>query len=255
MHQSNGTDTPKDLTGRIKILELFTLHILPRNEEWDYAREFISMSEILDEERKESFLQTLNSLREEKKEDNQREVDIQRERDAELERQRKEEVIRRAEEAAAEEEMSRSSSEKNAKAHKRTSSEVDYGIEKPHPNGTTKSQNGKAPSKLSKATSMGGTQFSPPPEKPNQTRKPEKQQRDMFKHARLLMQALQRLVKNMAESMSANPMLLLRTLLFLVGIITAFSRKDVRDRVRRITGVGWDKLRRTLGMGVKVSYI
>ena len=37
--QNTGTDTPRDLEKRIKLLELYTLHVLPRNEEWDYARE------------------------------------------------------------------------------------------------------------------------------------------------------------------------------------------------------------------------
>ena len=64
--QNTGTDTPRDLEKRIKLLELYTLHVLPRNEEWDYAREFITMSEMLDEERKEAFLLALHSLKEEK---------------------------------------------------------------------------------------------------------------------------------------------------------------------------------------------
>src|ERR1700761_3234156 len=40
----NGTNTPKDLTSRIKVLEIFTLHVLPRNTEWDYAKSFIQNS-------------------------------------------------------------------------------------------------------------------------------------------------------------------------------------------------------------------
>lgn len=62
----SGTNTPKDLAARVRIIELFTLHVLPRNEEWTYAKEFISLSEFLDDERKEVFLQTLEGLKEEK---------------------------------------------------------------------------------------------------------------------------------------------------------------------------------------------
>ena len=68
-----GTDTPRDLNTRIKLLELYTLHILPRNDEWDYAREFINMSEVLDDERKEAFLLALQSLKEEKEDSEKRE--------------------------------------------------------------------------------------------------------------------------------------------------------------------------------------
>ena len=59
----NGAGTPRDLKSRLKILEIYTLHVLPRNEEWNYARAVINMSETLDEERKEAFLQTLQVLR------------------------------------------------------------------------------------------------------------------------------------------------------------------------------------------------
>src|SRR5271156_2690385 len=69
----NGTDTPRDLNARVKILELYTLHVLLRNNEWDYAREFISISEVLDDERREAFLQALQSLQDEQNEAARRE--------------------------------------------------------------------------------------------------------------------------------------------------------------------------------------
>ena len=64
--RNGGTDTPKDLAARVQIIELFTLHVLPKNGEWDYAAEFIRLSEVLDEERKELLLQTLDELKQEK---------------------------------------------------------------------------------------------------------------------------------------------------------------------------------------------
>lgn len=51
---ASGADTPRDLNARVKILELYTLHVLLRNNEWDYAREFISVSAVLDEERRDA---------------------------------------------------------------------------------------------------------------------------------------------------------------------------------------------------------
>ena len=51
----------------LKILELYALHILPRNDEWDYAREFIQMNGMLDEERRQAFLIALHVLREDER--------------------------------------------------------------------------------------------------------------------------------------------------------------------------------------------
>ena len=76
-----------------------------------------------------------------------------------------------------------------------------------------------------------------------------------FQRAAIILAALQERVAAMASSMTANPMVLIRSLLFLIGVLLASSRSDVRDRIKRITGAGWAKLRGTVGMGVKVSYI
>jgi hypothetical protein len=50
-------------------------------------------------------------------------------------------------------------------------------------------------------------------------------------------------------------MFLLQMLAFLVGFLTVFTRRDVKERIKRIVGNGWTKVRQTAGMGVKVSYI
>lgn len=247
-----GTDTPRDLHSRIKILELYTLHVLPRNDEWDYAKEFIGMSEILDEERREAFLQTLQGLREEKDKDSETGARIQQERDEELARERMEAERRKAE--AAKEEEALPLQLKEGKAHKRSSSEVDYGIDTSHPNDTSKPRATKGVSKSGKSTLSSRAQISPNPRSPRAAKRAAGSW-SILNRAEHIMAALQRLVKNMAQSMSANPIVLLRTVLFLMGLILAFSRRDVRDRIRRITGAGWDKVRGTVGMGVKVSYI
>ena len=49
----NQEDDPKALSQRIKLMELYVLHILPKVDEWDYAREFTQGSNDLDEEQKE----------------------------------------------------------------------------------------------------------------------------------------------------------------------------------------------------------
>lgn len=46
-------------------------------------------------------------------------------------------------------------------------------------------------------------------------------------------------------------MAMLRFVLFLMGLVAAFSRQDVKERL----AAAWDKIKRMVGMGVKVSYI
>lgn len=41
---SNSSSSPKMLQTRLKILELYALHVLPANEEWEYASSFIEMN-------------------------------------------------------------------------------------------------------------------------------------------------------------------------------------------------------------------
>ena len=99
-----GTDTPRDLNTRIKLLELYTLHVLPRNDEWDYAREFISMSEVLDDERKEAFLLALHSLKEEKEDAEKREEKLRQQQKEQLEERRRETEAKRLEQLRQDEE-------------------------------------------------------------------------------------------------------------------------------------------------------
>jgi hypothetical protein len=236
---NGGTDTPKDLAARVKIIELFTLHVLPRNEEWDYAREFINMSEVLDEERKDVFLQTLEGIKEEKEQGELRAAALQREKDAELERQMREEERRRAEEAAAAERLEQ-------KNHRRNNSKVDSGIEKSRPNGTSKAKPGKPSDKTSGSKST----LSSPASSKN-VKKTDKPARSN----RALANVLRNILQYISKTIAGNPLSIARTLLFMLGVIMALSRQNIREKIRKITGSGWQKIKGTVGMGVKVSYI
>ena len=249
---SNGTNTPRGLNSRTRILELYILHVLPRNEEWAYAQSFISMCETLDEERQEAFSQALQALEDEKKRDHEHEARLLQERDRNLEQERQRAERRRLEEAAAE--LEHTERERGSKIHKRSDSEKDYGIERSpsaQVNGNPRTVALKETIKSAKAAQSNRAQLSPtsrtPPKKTNQ--------QSLYRRSAALLAAVQHLVSNMAQSMSNNPMVLLRTVLFLVGVILTFSRRDVRERLRRMTDSSWDKVRRTVGMGVKVSYI
>ncbi|KAL1995118.1 hypothetical protein VTN49DRAFT_1305 [Thermomyces lanuginosus] len=251
LQRNGGTDTPKDLTSRVRIIELFTLHVLPRNGEWDYASEFIRQSEVLDEERKEGLLQTLEELKEEKERGEQRAAELQRQKEAELERQMQEEERRRAE--AAQQEQA---------AHKRSSSEVDYGIERSLPNGVTKSPNRSSKS----AEKVNGVRAGPSSGKSalssasatsssKKIKKTEKPSPRVSRQARALYNLIRNILQSVRNTITEHPLTFLRTLLFMVAIILALGRQDVRRRLRRLTNTGWQKVRGTVGMGMKVSYI
>jgi hypothetical protein len=248
----NGTSTPKDLNSRIKIIELFTLHVLPANAEWDYARSFVSNSDILDEERREAFIQTLAELQEAKDQESAVEDDTDYTEDEEPE--------------------PREPQQNGHKGHQRTSSEVDYGIESAYPNGTSDQPPTHQRPKSPPPTSRGLTNIPPQPE-PTPTRAPHlsppaqtprrvpqkrsksKQQSSLTAQARALFAALTNLTRNLGGALIGNSNAVFRLLLFLVAFFMAFSRPEIRQRVQALIGKSWEKMQRTVGMGVKVSYI
>ena len=208
------------------------------------------MSEVLDDERREVFLQALQELETEQSRNHESETDLKRERDEKSEPQR-----HIAESEPLQEEVMRTRAEpsKPERGHRRTDSEQDYGIESPRSLPT----DGKAnplPKKTNGTAHKNGSQLSPTSRSPPQ-RSGKGSKSSMLKRGQAIIAALQRLLTNTAQSMSKNPMSVLRMVLFLLSIVLAMSRNDVKDRIKRITGEGWDKVRRTVGMGVKVSYI
>ena len=241
---ANGTDTPKDLAARVRIIELFTLHVLPRNEEWEYAQEFINLSEVLDEERKELFLQTLDGLKEEKERGEMRAAELQRQKDAELERQRDDER-RQAEEEAAK------AAAAQTNGHKRNTSEVDYGIEK---GGSVRGKT--KPSKASDKSTPTGKSSSRTALSSSNSKSSKKQVKpESRSQTRAVATMLRNLFKKIMQRVSGNPLSIARAVLFVLGILMAVSRQDVRGRLARITDSAWQKVKGTVGMGVKVSYI
>jgi hypothetical protein len=222
---TGGTETPRDLEKRIKLLELYTLHVLPRNEEWDYAREFISMSEVLDDERKEAFLLALHSLREEKEDTEAREEKLRQQQQEQMEERRREMETKRLEETRAEEERRKREEDPTSKPQGSTDAYR-------HPQPTPASRISRQPAKKP---------VTPPP--------------NFYNRASTMFANIQRSIYDTAHSMTRNPMAFFRTLLFLLAFGLAFGRRDLRERVLGIIRRAWDKMRRTVGMGVKVSYI
>lgn len=260
----NGTSTPKDLSSRVKIIELFTLHVLPANHEWDYARSFVSNSDVLDEEAREAFLQTLNELQEAKEHEDVLEDTT--------------DYGTEDEDSSPQPEPVSSPKEKVHRGHQRSSSEVDYGIESDLPNGTQPTDSSIQPvpqpmttlppkpeasptSQVPQPTPTRPPQVSPPSQTPR--RAPGGQARrskaaasnSLAAQARQLFTALSNLTRNLSGALVGNSTAVFRLLLFLLAFFMAFSRRDVRERVQAMLGKSWEKMRRTVGMGVKVSYI
>ncbi|KAK0630781.1 hypothetical protein B0T17DRAFT_637246 [Bombardia bombarda] len=264
-NNNNGTDTPRDLAARVKILELYTLHVLLRNNEWEYARDFISVSPVLDDERREAFLQALASLQEEQAEAEQREQTERKRREDEV--MREVEEARRQRRENEEREGKRVEEERVRRERKvgvdeggQGGSEVDYGVEERTSLAGSGSGSAKRPGSLQSNGSVarglsgtkkggkvvassgsGGAAAAAPP--------------SLGARASMMMTNLRALVEQMGLSFQTNPYLLFRTVAFIIALLLMFGRKSVRERISRIMGAGWDKVRATAGMGVKVSYI
>lgn len=236
---TSGADTPRDLNARVKILELYTLHVLLRNNEWDYAREFISMSSVLDEERREAFLQALQSLQEDQQEADRRERE---------EKQRQEDQLRRDIEEARklraenEERERRRLEEERARQE---GSEVDYGIDR------TPSVAGS--SKPRRPTTQSSSISRPQPSTSKKTKAVAPP--TLATRAVTVLSNIRGIIEQMGSSFRTNPIFLIRTLAFILGVLLMFGRKSIRERISRILGTSWNKIKATAGMGVKVSYI
>jgi hypothetical protein len=246
-----GTNTPRDLQTSLKLLELYTLHVLPRNGEWEYAREFIMMSEVLDDERKEAFLQALHGLREEQREAAERERDIQAAQERQLEAQRADDERRRRDERLrAEEEARLRDAAKRHHQHQHRGAKAEGqprdGLGQHRPKAGLGRPDG--------AQAAGGTAA-----RPRQAPKEGMASRDgaagVVARAGALLAHLQSLVLAGAQSLGTNPVLLLRTVLFVLAFALAFGRREMRVRIKRMVDRAWMSVRRTVGMGAKVSYI
>ncbi|KAL5119307.1 hypothetical protein ACEQ8H_002794 [Pleosporales sp. CAS-2024a] len=230
-HSQHGTATPRALHTRIKLLELYTLHILPRNDEWHYASEFIAMSGVLDDERKDAFQLALHSLKEERADADAREAKLRQQQLEQMEQRRKDADARRLEQARAEDERRKRDDET-----RRQPRGSDHRTRPPN-------QHTMIPLPTAR------TARQPPAKRPTS---PPAGFLDRASH---VLAGMQNLLTNTAHQLTANPLALLRTLMFLLVFLFAIGRKDLRDRISRILRAAWDKVRRTVGMGVKVSYI
>lgn len=287
---ASGANTPRDLNSQIKLLELYTLHVLPCNGEWEYAREFIMMSEVLDDERKEAFLQALHGLKEDMENSARRERELQKRQKEELEEQRRaqvEEERRRAEDDARRKATPgrppdalphhqthhRSTPSASARARATAGSTISSTSVRssdstthhrpsraiPPSSSSPKKSNGNANGSISSHPHSTSPQSksSPTSRAKNQPVGSKKQPSlTLYRRAAVMLASLQSLVLHLRHSVvTRSPMALMRIFLFLVMFALAFGSKAVRERVRRMLNTAWEKVGATVGMGTKVSYI
>lgn len=71
----------------------------------------------------------------------------------------------------------------------------------------------------------------------------------------MLITNLHSILENLGLVFNTTPMVLLRTLLFVIALLFMVGRRASRERISRILATVWNKVKATAGMGVKVSYI
>ena len=251
--RSQETSTLRDLEAHLQIIEIYCLHVLPQNGEWEYAKDFISLSNMLDDERKETFLQTLNELQEEETAGQDNYEDAVPQQDQSFTEVSRSQDIERTD-------SNITIKPDPPKIHRRFRQENDHGIEATQGTSDSSALKSLPPQPTEEPAPIpvrkpSGTLQARPPQPPPARPARRVPQSSIVNRSVALIRALHKLVSNMTFRMSQNPAVLLRFVLFLMAIVAAFSRRDMRERLRRLTGSGWDKVRRTVGMGVKVSYI
>ena len=241
----SGAATPRDLNARVKILELYTLHVLLRNDEWEYAREFITMNAVLDEERREAFLQALQSLQDEQQEQERLEREARQQQEEQVQRDLDEARRLRAENE--ERERKRMEDERiRREQRERSESELDFGVEPTTP--ASRRINGSAPPKSPTSNGRPRSALSKSSNKPPAPL-------TLTARASQIITKLRAIVNELANTLNHNPVFVMRFLVFLLGFLLTMGHKGMRQRIQRILGTSWNKVRSTAGMGTKVSYI
>ena len=276
-----GADTPRDLNSRVKILELYTLHVLTRNDEWDYARDFIISSPILDEERREAFLLALQSLHDERYEAEKRESE-ERQRREEQQQQEVDESRRiRAENEdrerrRIEEQRARRESADNHGAYNGRGGEVEYSGDgtssasrsrqnkAPPSNADSTSTRGGKRSRSSKASQSASATGSTIPAHTYGSANAKSSKAKgrvvattptLSSRTTMLFANISGMFEQLGLAFQTTPMALLRTLFFIAALLIILGRRASRERIQHILSRVWNKVKATAGMGVKVSYI
>ncbi|RPA83329.1 hypothetical protein BJ508DRAFT_360546 [Ascobolus immersus RN42] len=222
-------DSQQRLINRSNLVELYVLHVLPLNSEWDYAREFTRFNHDLSDEQKQALLQSLDDLETQKKSE--------------------------AEAAKAETAKQLAQLEADRLLNQQLN---------PPPRAITPPlRSPLPPSPLSQQPVISANTPSPiptptpsnaaPPQHRAITKRPRQTYaQNVFGRVQGLLGGIVRVLQGLHQRNRAS---LARTVLILVALVWMGSKREVRDRTRRMLGVVGRKVATTVGMGVKVSYI
>lgn len=228
--QTSLTDTPSTLKHRVRILELFALHVLPRNEEWQYARDLIRASEVLDEEQRDHYLQALDELQHLKEDDL-----------AAVTAEAVETAVVELPKPAIE------PSDQHPPSH----------VPIPAPQQTPKPPSTPKPSSVSTHTKPASSARQPQPKRSihsqHNTQPPAPL--SLLTQMQTLISSTLRTLQSLTTPLRTNPLALLRVLASLVAIVMIFGRREVRERVKRILARGWASVGGTVRMGVAGGYM
>jgi hypothetical protein len=250
---STHSSSPKALQARVKVLELYALHVLPEVGEWEYAKEFVEGCGNLDEERKEAFLAALEGLKEEREGLKRREVELQEQRDREAQEElRRREQIEQKRIEEAEHERQRHLQQQKETAAKTASNTATAAASSSNIEPRTSALSNNSNSNSNSNTTPNGHARGGQPSR--STRKPPSNPQQPAANAATLLTRLTSLAHHLRHSVGPS-LLNARLLMFFFAFLLLAARRDVRVRLRRALADGWDKVRRTVGMGVKVSYV
>lgn len=232
-------EDPKAVAQRVKLMELYILHVLPKVDEWQYAREFTQGSNDLDDDQKEQFLATLDALFGEKEEAEEHARRIEAQRDAEIE------SARLAAENRSSVSPSVSGSIRSSSSRQRKPSPSNSIRQRPKSRGSVSGAHLEVPGQRSKGSRSAEREKSK-----EGAVAARHQASSLFGHTQALFTKMQK-----AMFSAQGNSLLLRTVIMLCAVVYATSKKKVRERIKRLLMVAWLKTSRTVGMGMKVTYI
>ncbi|POS88167.1 hypothetical protein EPUL_000203, partial [Erysiphe pulchra] len=236
-----GFDPARELNSLVKILELYTLHVLLRNNEWDFAHEVITVSSILDEERREAFLEALNTLKIEQRQIQQREREEQQllaeklRQDAEGLRKFNRDMEQKREEEG-----------KMRRIMRLKGTELDCGTEQ-NSNScqvpSTPAQNKLASSKKSSLHSITQTNKA--------AASPKNTPSSFLNFSRLIFRNICHLINFSAGNLKTRPLFMFEVMVFVAGLLLLLKQRDFKHKIKS----SWDKLKQTAAMAGKVSYL
>lgn len=234
------SSTTQELNSLVKVLELYTLHVLLRNNEWESSREVITVSSILDEERREAFLKALQTLQDEQELIQQRQKEEQRYTEEKMKRDAEEaKRLRESEQTRYEEERSRRNKrDENNELVNNFGARLRTGIVSP----------ASAQSKPCMSKKASHNSAHPPTKASVSSIKPSF---SFIYRARLVIGNIYRLIQTSSRNHSMRPLSILEFLMLIMGLFTMLRQRNVRNMIES----SWFKIRQTAAMAGKVSYV